>query len=248
MNALIFAAGLGTRLGVFTKDTPKALVEVCGKPMLEHQLLHLKKAGANVVVINVHHFADRIADFILKNNSFGMDIRISDESDMLLDTGGGLRKALPLFDNDKPVLLHNADIFSSIDLKRLYNSHIEMQNDVTMVVADRDTTRKLYFNENGILKGWRNSVDGKERSIFADFNYLKCKPFAFQGVHVVSQTVLKYLNMVTEEKFGITGFYIDYADRLQISAMEDPNPFCWVDAGKPEMLSKAADIVSAYYQ
>lgn len=248
MNALIFAAGLGTRLGTFTENTPKALVEVCGKPMLEHQLLHLKSAGADVVVINVHHYADKIVEFIRRNNSFGMDIRISDESDLLLDTGGGLRKALPLFGNDKPVLLHNADIFSSLDLAELYRRHQNSGDDVTMVVADRDTTRKLCFDECGNLKGWRNSADGKVRSAFEDFNFTDCKPFAFQGIHVVSQRVMEYLEKVDEKKFGITGFYIDYANRLKISAVEDHNPSDWVDAGKPEMLEKAAAIVTAFYQ
>ncbi len=248
MNALIFAAGLGTRLGAYTGDTPKALVHVAGKPMLEHQLLHLKRAGVNTVVVNVHHFADKIVDFIDRNGAFGMDIRISDETDFLLDTGGGLRKALQLFDNDNPVLVHNVDIFSSVNLKELYNSHLSDKSDVTMVVADRDTARKLYFDGHRNLTGWRNSADGKTRSAFADFDYTQCKSYAFQGIHVVSQSVRRYLDEVAEDKFGITGFYIDYANRLKISAVEDLNPSGWVDAGKPEMLSKAADIVVQFYQ
>ena len=248
MNALIFAAGLGSRLGTYTQDLPKALVKVAGKPMLEHQLLHLKNAGVETVVINVHHYADKIVDFIDSFGAFGMDIRISDESGELLDTGGGLRKALSLFNNDKPVLLHNVDIFSSMDLRKLYDIHCVANSDVTMVVADRDTARKLYFDEYQNLKGWRDSRDGKIRSAFSDFDYTLCRPYAFQGIHVVSQSVLKYLNAVNEHKFGITGFYIDYANMLKISALEDINPSDWVDAGKPEMLEKAADIVRRFYQ
>ena len=116
MNALILAAGLGTRLGQFTADRPKALVEVNGHTMLEHQLRHLSDAGFDRFVINVHHFAGKVREYLAENSNFGLDITLSDESALLLDTGGGIRQAMHLFDDDAPVLVHNVDIFSSTDL------------------------------------------------------------------------------------------------------------------------------------
>ena len=120
MNALILAAGLGTRLGEYTSDRPKALVQVVGRTMLEHQLRHLQAAGFDRFVINIHHFAPKVRAFLEEHQNFGLDIRLSDETDLLLDTGGGIRKAMRMFDNEEPVLVHNVDIFSSVDLKALY--------------------------------------------------------------------------------------------------------------------------------
>ena len=116
MNAIILAAGLGTRLRPLTDNTPKALVEVGGKTMLEHQILKLKKAGFNNIVINIHYFGEQIIEFLERNNNFGLNIKISDERDLLLDTGGGIAKAGKMFDNDSPILVHNVDIFTNLDL------------------------------------------------------------------------------------------------------------------------------------
>ena len=122
-NAMIFAAGLGTRLKPYTDHCPKAMVEVEGQPMIAHQLTKLRKAGFTRVVINVHHYAEQIIDYVNANNGFGLDIAFSDERGQLLDTGGGIRKALPLFAPDNPVLVHNVDIFSNADLATLYENH-----------------------------------------------------------------------------------------------------------------------------
>ena len=124
-NAMIFAAGLGTRLRPYTDDRSKAMVEVDGRPMIEHQLLRLRAAGFTRVVINVHHYAQQIIDYVTANDGFGLDIAFSDETGHLLDTGGGIRKALPLFDADSPVLVHNVDIFSNADLAALYAAHLD---------------------------------------------------------------------------------------------------------------------------
>ena len=138
-QAMIFAAGLGTRLRPITDTMPKALVRVGGEPLLYRVVMKLKDAGFERIVVNVHHFANQIVDYLKANNNFGLDIRISDETDCLLDTGGGIRKAAPLFDPSSPILIHNVDILSNIDLADLYSK--SQDNDATLLVSQRDTSR-----------------------------------------------------------------------------------------------------------
>ncbi len=247
MNALILAAGLGTRLGELTSDRPKALVEVCGRTMLEHQLRRLSAAGFDRFVINIHHFAPKVKAFLEEHGNFGLDITLSDESDLLLDTGGGIRKAMHLFDNDLPVLVHNVDIFSNTDLKALYRGHMESGADATLVVASRSTSRYLYFDSDGMLRGWSNEKTGQVRSPYPGFDKTVYDPRAFQGIHVVSRPLLPLLDEIPEPKFSITDFYVDNAARLRLrSVLSDCNE--WVDAGKPETLDRAAQIINACYE
>ncbi len=247
MNALILAAGLGTRLGELTSDRPKALVEVCGRTMLEHQLRHLSAAGFDRFVINIHHFAPKVKAFLEEHQNFGLDIRLSDETDLLLDTGGGIRKAMRLFGSGQPVLVHNVDIFSSVDLKALYRGHIESGADSTLLVAQRSTSRYLYFDTSGMLCGWSNEKTGQIRSPYPDFVKSQFTPCAFQGIHVLSPTLLPLLDEIPERRFSITDFYVDNASRLKLrSVLSDPKE--WVDAGKPEALDRAAQIIKAYYE
>ncbi len=247
MNALILAAGLGTRLGELTSDRPKALVEVCGRTMLEHQLRHLSAAGFDRFVINIHHFAPKVRAFLEEHQNFGLDIRLSDETDLLLDTGGGIRKAMRLFGSGQPVLVHNVDIFSSVDLKALYRGHIESGADSTLLVAQRSTSRYLYFDTSGMLCGWSNEKTGQVRSPYPGFDKSQFTPCAFQGIHVVSRTLLPLLDEVPEPRFSITDFYVDNAARLRLrSVLSDPGN--WVDAGKPETLERASQIIRAYYE
>lgn len=247
MNALILAAGLGTRLGELTSDRPKALVEVCGHTMLEHQLRHLSAAGFDRFVINIHHFAPKVKSFLEDHQNFGLDICLSDETDLLLDTGGGIRKAMRLFGNEQPVLVHNVDIFSSVDLKALYSGHIESGADSTLLVAQRSTSRYLYFDTDGLLRGWSNEKTGQVRSPYPGFDKSRFTPCAFQGIHVLSNTLLPLLDAIPESRFSITDFYVDNAARLRLrSVLSDPGN--WVDAGKPETLERAAQIIRAYYE
>ncbi len=242
MNALILAAGLGTRLGVLTSDTPKALVEVAGRTMLEHQLRHLHKAGFDHFVINVHHFADKITDFLDMNDSFGLDITISDERGMLLDTGGGIRQAMHLFRDDSPVLVHNVDIFSDTDLAALYNVHVGSGADATLLTSRRTTSRYLHFDERMNLRGWSNEKSGETRSPFPDFDRSNCTPLAFQGIHVISRTMLERLDAVEADRFSITDFYIDNAAGLSLKAVV-ASAQMWVDAGKQDSLPLAGQII-----
>lgn len=247
MNALILAAGLGTRLGEYTSDRPKALVQVAGRTMLEHQLRHLRAAGFDRFVINIHHFAASVREFLEANGNYGLDIRLSDESDLLLDTGGGIRKAMRMFDNEEPVLVHNVDIFSGVDLKALYCGHVESGADATLVVAERSTSRYLYFDDGSMLRGWSNEKTGQVRSPYSDFDKTAFLPRAFQGIHVVSRSLLPLLDEIPEPKFSITDFYVDNAARLRLrSVLSDYNN--WVDAGKPEALERAAQIIGTCYE
>lgn len=247
MNALILAAGLGTRLGEFTSDRPKALVEVAGCTMLEHQLRHLSVAGFDRFVINIHHFASKVRAFLESNGYFGLDIRLSDETDLLLDTGGGIRQAIRLFGNELPVLVHNVDIFSNTDLAGMYQIHLESKADATLLTARRATSRYLYFNQGGVLCGWSNEKTGEVRSPLPGFDKRNYTPYAFQGIHVISKSISTLLDAVPEQKFGITDFYVKNAGHLDLRMVEcDASQ--WVDAGKPETMEFASEIIKRYYE
>ena len=189
---MIFAAGLGTRLKPYTDDRPKAMVEVAGRPMIAHQLLRLRDAGFRRIVINVHHYAEQIIDYVTANSGFGLDVAFSDERGQLLDTGGGIRKALLLFDTDSPVLIHNVDIFSNADLASLYADHIENEADASLLVSQRNTSRYFVFDNEDNLVGWKNMQTGEVRTAFdglqATLERLNedngvCRLRAFAGIH-----------------------------------------------------------------
>ena len=246
MNALILAAGLGTRLGDLTSDRPKALVEVDGKTMLEHQLRHLSAAGFDRFVINIHHFAGKVRQYLDDNRNFGLDITLSNESSLLLDTGGGIRQAMHLFCNDAPVLVHNVDIFSNTDLSKLYKAHLESGADATLLTARRTTSRYLYFDEDSKLCGWSNEKTGQVRSPMPGFDKTQFTPYAFQGIHVISKSILPLLDAIPEPRFSITDFYVSNAAKLNLQMVEcDASK--WVDAGKPETLHTAARIIKENY-
>ena len=169
MNALIFAAGLGTRLKPLTDTMPKAMVPVNGKPLVQILIEKLKSIGVMEIVINVHHFAQQIIDFVAANDCFGIDIKFSDETDMLLETGGGLKKAARLFSNDKPILVHNVDILSNADLLSLYNN----ATSTTLLVSQRNTQRYLLFDKDDRLVGWTNIATGEVKSPFPEIKALE---------------------------------------------------------------------------
>lgn len=251
-NAMIFAAGLGTRLKPYTDHCPKAMVEVAGMPMIAHQLLKLKQAGFQRIVINVHHYAEQIIDYVNASGGFGLDIAFSDERGQLLDTGGGIRKAIPLFDADSPILIHNVDIFSNANLRALYDNHIDNKSDASLLVSQRDTSRYLIFDNEDHLVGWKNIHTGEVRTAHEDLRpVLERLPQddelyrlrAFAGIHVISPTLFPVLNQQSEV-FSITNFYWQHSARHRIRCVEAPQNFHWVDAGKPEALPRASEIVT----
>ncbi|OQC45241.1 MAG: D-glycero-alpha-D-manno-heptose 1-phosphate guanylyltransferase [Bacteroidetes bacterium ADurb.Bin028] len=185
MKAMIFAAGLGTRLAPLTNDKPKALVEVGGKPMLEMQIENLKSYGVKYIVINIHHFADQIINFI-KSKDFGIEIHFSDESDLLLDTGGGLKNVKKYFQKGDNFLVHNVDIYSDINLKDFYNYHITGNNLVTLAVKHRNSTKKLLFDENLQLCGWKSLSDGRKIISIEKPQY---DEMAFSGIYVFNYKI-----------------------------------------------------------
>jgi len=240
MKAMIFAAGLGTRLKPLTDHMPKALVPVAGKPILEHVIGKLKSSGFDEVVINVHHFADQIIDFLKAKDNFGIKIWISDETDELLDTGGGIQKAAPYF--DEPFLVHNADILSNVDLKALYDFHQTSGNDATLLVSPRKTVRYLLFDEKNRLQGWVNKETLQTKPEGFVYQPEVQKEYAFGGIHVISPTLFTYMGDDWKGKFSIMDFYLQtcHEARLGGYVKEDLH---LIDIGKPDTLAKAEDFI-----
>jgi MurNAc alpha-1-phosphate uridylyltransferase len=236
MQAMIFAAGLGTRLKPLTDTMPKALVRVGGRPLIEHVILNLKQAGFERIVVNVHHFAQQIIDFLDENHQFGIDIRISDESEELLDTGGGIKKAMPLFDEQEPILIHNVDILSNVNLREFY-----LQNktrEATLLVSERKTKRYLLFDPiKHHLFGWQNIQTGEVRSPYEHLETSEYDRYAFSGIHLFSPQLRSCLNEMPD-KFGIIDFYLKYCrDHTFIGRVEKNLQL--MDVGKIDTLDDA---------
>lgn len=240
MKALIFAAGLGTRLKPLTDTMPKALVPIDGKPLLEHVILKLKAAGFNQIIVNVHHFPDQIIEFLKSKNNFDLRIEISDERDKLLDTGGGVKKAKWFFDDGKPFLVHNVDILSNIDLKLLYQQHLETSPLATLVVSERDTFRYFLFDKEARLKGWINEKTGEVRPDHLANTQLFNK-LAFSGIQVLSPEVFKLMDHFPDY-FSIVDFYLQNAAQQQIKAYV-PQALKMIDVGKLNVLTDAEQFV-----
>ena len=237
---MIFAAGLGTRLKPLTDHMPKALVPVAGKPMLEHVIGKLKSAGFDEIVINVHHFAHQIIDFLKAKDNFGIQIWISDESEELLDTGGGIKKAAPYF--DEPFLVHNADILSNVDLKAMYNYHLTSGNDATLLVSPRKTVRYLLFDEGNRLQGWVNKDTLQTKPEGFVYHPEVQKEYAFGGIHVISPTLFKYMGDGWTGKFSIMDFYLRTCHEAQLGSYVKED-LQLIDIGKLDTLAKAEDFI-----
>ena len=240
---MIFAAGLGSRLKPLTDNMPKALVPVAGKPMLEHVILKLKEAGFDQIVINIHHLGQQIIDFLQANNNFGVKIYISDERDYLLDTGGGIKKAALFLQGDEPFLVHNVDILSNVDLKLLYQQHVNNNALATLLVSQRQTSRYLLFNQENKLCGWRNHATGEVKSFYPYFDPQQYTEYAFGGIHVMSPKILDWMEEWTG-KFSIIQFYLSICARTDIHAFPLSN-LRLLDIGKPETLAEAERFLHA---
>ena len=240
-KAFIFAAGLGTRLAPLTNDRPKALVELCGKPLLWHVSKKIIAEGFDSITVNVHHFANKIIDY-LKSDEFvsllgdHVGVNVSDETDCLLNTGGGLRFAAPtLFEkSDSPVLLHNVDIYSNARLGELYGKIDD--NDAILLVSKRKTSRYLLFDSNMRLVGWTNIQTGEIKSPFKDLDVNSCNMLAFSGIHVVSKRLTESMRG-WPQKFGIMDFYIDRCKNLRIYGTSQSD-LQLTDIGKLETLQE----------
>lgn len=239
MKAMIFAAGLGTRLKPLTDRMPKALVPIGGRPMLEHVILKLKASGFTEIVVNVHHFAQQIIDFLQANGNFGLTVHISDERDRLLDTGGGIKKASVFFRDGTPFLVHNVDILSNTDLKALYLRHTEEKSDATLLVSERSTSRYLLFDDGFNLRGWFNKKTGETKPDGFACTSGEYREYAFSGIHVISPSIFRYMDgQGTESKFSIIDFYLQNCRRATLKGYFDKN-LRLIDIGKPETLAQA---------
>ena len=229
-QAMIFAAGLGTRLKPLTDTMPKALVKVGGQPLLWHVVQKLKTAGYERVVVNVHHFAEQIVDYLKENQNFGLDIRISDESDGLLETGGGIKKALPLFDSESPILIHNVDILSNLDLNALPTET------PLLVVSQRQTKRYLQFDDTMRLVGWKNIETSEVKG--CEGNSL-----AFSGIHVFHPSLAPLL-AEWPDRFPIMDFYLKACADHLIRGYEAQD-LRLLDVGKLDTLDYAETFIKS---
>ena len=239
MKAMIFAAGLGSRLKPLTDTTPKALLPIAGKPMLEHVILKLKAAGFDEITVNIHHLGNQIADFLAARDYFGLDIHISDEQDYLLDTGGGIKKAAGFLNGDEPFLVHNVDILSNVALRKLYDTHVQTKALATLLVSKRDTSRYLLFNQEDKLCGWRNHETGEVKSYYPYFDPEQHNEYAFGGIHVISPEIFHWMEEWTG-KFSIINFYLSICAKTTIQAYPAEN-LRLLDIGKPDTLQKAQE-------
>lgn len=244
MKAMIFAAGLGTRLKPLTDHMPKALVPVAGRPMLEHVILKLKAAGFNELVINIHHFGEQILDFLRANQNFGLTIHISDERDCLLDTGGGIRKAEPFFRGNEPFLVHNVDILSDTDLKALYEYHRQSGNDATLLASRRKTVRYLLFDDEKRLCGWINKDTLQTKPEGFAYDPEHHREYAFSGIHVISPSLFHYMDERWTGKFSIMDFYLQTCREARIGGRLN-DTLRLIDIGKPETLTQAEEFLAS---
>jgi NDP-sugar pyrophosphorylase family protein len=235
---MVLAAGLGTRLRPLTNHRPKALVEVSGRTLLEITLARLREFGVNEVIVNVHHFADMVVDYLKSKNNFGMRIEVSRE-EVLLDTGGGLKKAAWFFLDDpkrldEPFVLHNVDVISSIDLRRMMDVHVEKQALATLAVKERETSRYLLFDEQDQLCGRRSKPDLKTELVRPAENP---KALAFSGIHVISPRLLP--RIAEEGVFSIINSYLNLAAQGGKILAFHADQYFWRDLGRPEHLIQA---------
>lgn len=236
MKVMIFAAGLGTRLKPLTDTMPKALVPVCGQPLIDRVMAKVIEAGATEIVVNVHHFAEQVKVHLAKKD-WGVPVRISDESAALLDTGGGLRHAASLFSSDeRPVLIHNVDILSNAGLRDFYQHH--QTCDAALLVSERETKRYLLFNDEGWLCGWTNTATGEVRSPYKKNEAGKMRRLAFSGIHVISTRLLKEMEK-WPDAFPIMDFYLSVCAQAHIKACVQPG-LRLLDVGKTDTLHEAS--------
>ena len=239
---MIFAAGLGTRLKPLTDTMPKALVRVGGQPLIWHVIMKLKAAGYERIVVNVHHFAQQIIDYLQANDNFGLDIRISDETSGLLETGGGIKKALPLFDPSEPILIHNVDILSNLDFNSL---SMVAPPDALLVVSQRNTKRYLLFDDEMILDGWTNIETGEVRSPYPALDPTDLKRLAFSGIHMIWPRLFPLFQDMPE-RFGIIDFYLKYCHQCAFLGYEKKD-LRLMDVGKLDTLDQAESFASSLY-
>lgn len=238
MKAFILAAGLGTRLKPLTDTIPKALVEVNGKPLLHHAIEKVKSAGIHEIIINVHHFAEKVTDYINHYNDSEISLTISDESDLLLDTGGAIKKAEWFLKSEQPFLVYNVDILSRINLAELNNYHYKNKSLATLAVSERNSSRYIYFDDQNNLSAWENVIT-REKKIVREIN--SPAKYAFSGIYILDSGVYDF--MPEAQKFSIIDVFLSAACKQNIKAFIH-NPEDILDVGKPDSLKTAKIFLS----
>ena len=243
MKAMILAAGLGTRLKPLTDSIPKAMVSLAGKPLIYHTINRLKSSGITQIIINVHHFAGSIMDYVESNNGFGLQIAFSRE-EALLDTGGGLKNASWFSNDDQPFILHNVDVLAGIDLSKMLNYHNERKSLATLAVRKRDTSRYFLFNQEKRLVGWQ-SLESGEKEIVTPISK-EPEKLSFMGIHIISPDIFSFLP--DKRIFSIVKAYLEMAKNgHSIYGYRNDNDF-WMDLGKIEQLKSAEKYLTAKTQ
>ncbi len=235
---MVFCAGLGTRLKPLTDDRPKALVPLAGKPLIEHVVERLKSFGFTDIIVNVHHFADKVEAFLAERGNFGVNITVSDERNLLLDTGGGLKKAAHFFSDGQPFLIHNVDIISDINLAELYGRHVESRALASLAVSNRLSSRYFLFDNAMQLAGWKNIKTNEQKIARVGDTYL---PFAFNGIHVVNPAIFELMDGF-DGKFSIVDLYLQLAKSHFIEGI-DVTKSRIIDVGKPAALLEAEKLI-----
>lgn len=233
MNAMIFAAGLGTRLRPLTDNMPKALVEFRGKPLLWHAIQNVIGVGVERIVVNVHHHADQIINY-LNNNSWDVDIVISDETGQLLETGGGLLKAKSFFIPNKTILVQNSDIIVKTDLNAFVNSHFSRKTDITLMVKKRPTNRYLLFDEELHLVGWENTKTGEVIQVMPSNHK---EQLGFCGIHLLEPHILNKMGEI--RPFSIINTYLELAKTENVFGYKIAEEDKWFDLGTIDKLYEA---------
>ena len=244
MKAMIFAAGLGTRLKPLTDSIPKALLPLAGKTLLQRQVEQLRDAGITDIVVNVHHFPDQIIDAIRANNSWGCTIQVSDERESLLETGGGLRKARHLLAGNEPILACNVDILSNIDIPALIAAH-DPNTLGTLVVSDRQTQRYLLFDNTNILRGWTNIATGEVKPSTISHQISAFRKLAFSGMQILNPLIFDKMDRVVAEKgdkFSLIDLYLSLCETETFKAYI-PADYCMMDVGKIDQLQSALSFI-----
>ncbi len=237
---MIFAAGLGTRLKPLTDNCPKALIPVDGKPMLQMVIEQLKRFGFDEIVVNIHYLGEHIRQFLEQHQSFGIRIEISDETDEILETGGGLWKARHFFDDGKPFLLCNADILTNIHLEDFYKQHLENRALATLAVRNRQSSRYLLFDEQDVLCGWENSKTDEQIIPRLSSEKISLLRYAFSGYHIISPEIFSFCNRTG--KFSMIDWYLDVCGFKIIKAYHHDQDI-WMDIGSVQQLQKANELV-----
>ncbi len=237
MKAMILAAGRGTRLRPLTDRIPKALVPLAGRPLLEHLILRLKSFGVDEIIINVHHLAEQIIEFVREREAFGLRIEFSVEEE-LLDTGGGLKRASWFFEDGRPFILHNVDVLTDLDLSAMLEAHEQRGNLATLAVRRRKTSRYFLFDADLRLVGWRHEQRGEERLVVPDAGSVT--PLSFMGIHIISPAIFPLFP--DEACFSIVDAYLKLAASGERIAGYRGDAARWIDLGRPEQLKLAEQI------